>query len=280
VWELLLAGIKTGNAEKTIEMCISALRAGTVPLSYFWERMTIPILIFLSLSSLFNFSLFIIIPKYLDMFFEFESGHIPVVLQFIYRHSIQFLIFFNGAVLAGIVLALFLSFPRLYRNNNFLVWLRERILLLIPIVRTSYKSELTAAFFSSLFILLEKGMPETEAVDYYDKICTSGWIKKKCRKIKTYMDKGLSIQDSAHETFKSDRYTRIYSKTLTAVKDKAFLASIENFALIMKNQSERNIYIMAQIIPPVVVLMYGALVGLLVVSFIYPIFSLPFGILW
>jgi type IV pilus assembly protein PilC len=269
---LIRAGERSGNLTAVLEM-ISTYSTRILDLR---ERVMLALIyptfvvgvIFLALINIF----FEIIPTFESIFDEF-GGKLPAPTQFLVNVS-HFLRTYpaeiGGALVIALVVAVALRIG--LRTNTTGRGLLDRMRERVPIIGRTFRTVSLARFSKALGLMLDAGVPMTEALDLAGAASANEHLRNKVREASVHVAQGDRLADALSDT----RYfPHSYLWFLANGESRGQLPST---LVELSETSERQVSVrddmMTHLITPVTVVVLGGFVTFVVVAMYLPIFTL------
>jgi len=273
IWDTVITGIETGNIDSSLESALSVLEAGHKETEFFWNRLIYSSGQFVVLLPIQQLIAWAIIPKFNCMFEEMGID-LPLfsrLISWTFNTIVYANIVLSGCIAAMIILVILRWIGKKDRIV-FNIW--EKIFMTVPFLGKAYRNELISSFFSSAGLLLEKGLSEKETVVRLKNIHFSPWLERKYTKIFECMEQGYVLSEAAKMVFKGNKPVERYSVLLTLRSYDSYIPALKNMADIIRTENEIAVVKAGQIIPPVILIMYGILLGFFAISVFYPFIAI------
>ena len=155
-----------------------------------------------------------------------------------------------------------------------LAW--DRLRLRIPGYGRVIRHRFYAQFSRTLGTLMENGVPLLRSLDLVTEIADNRFLESKLREVRRAVVDGatLSAALSAQELF-PDLFT-----DMMAVGEQTghFAETMQTIADVYERELDRNVAIISQVIPPIIIVMIALVVGLVVYSILSAVFEMTHGL--
>ena len=155
-----------------------------------------------------------------------------------------------------------------------LAW--HRLRLRIPGYGRVIRHRFYAQFSRTLGTLMENGVPLLRSLDLVTEIADNRFLESKLREVRRAVVDGatLSAALSAQELF-PDLFT-----DMMAVGEQTghFAETMQTIADVYERELDRNVAIISQVIPPIIIVMIALVVGLVVYSILSAVFEMTHGL--
>jgi len=212
--------------------------------------------------------IFYILPKLDDLFSSFDN--VPVFTQFLMDLSE----FVRGNIFlmlgGGIV---WLVSYKIFMKSKWGIYIKEYLSLHFPIVKDLTQKNVLTTFSRTLGILLESGLPIVHAIEISAETIENGFYSKSLVKISQSVKGGNTLASAL------DKYPELYPKTYTKmIEIGEKTGSLEDNLLYLHEFYTEEVKDMADnlttLLEPILLVFIGAMIGLLALSVVTPIYQL------
>ena len=233
-----------------------------------------PIFILIVAFGMTGFLIAFVVPK-ITAIFEDTGQRLPAITRFVLRLSDFFINHYLAILFIG--LALIVSLSLLYRLSRFFRLLIDGLLLHIPIIKTLIQNHELARFSYIFSIILDSGLPYTQAVQLSATTFSNEALRMRFEEAAKRVIEGNRLSDALHLS-KGVPLKRNFIQSLALGEESSEVASImKNLSQLYSEDNEDKIKILLTLLEPVMMLLIGAIVGMIVMAMLLPIFSMSLG---
>ena len=212
------------------------------------------------------FLLSFVIPRISEIFTDLGQS-LPLLTQVIVSLS-NLLANTWWLVVAIIISVIFLI--RKYRNREEYIIISERIKSKMPILSKIFNFKEIILFTKTLGFLMESGIPLIDAVGLSSSVVGSIRYRTKMRELAESLKEGGSLNKGLEGFLPQDVVDVISVGEESGNLDKALLKVSQNY----EKELDYNLKVATQLLEPLMILYVGAVVGVIVIAVLLPIFHL------
>jgi len=231
-----------------------------------------PSFILLIAVAMINFMLTTIIPKIVDMF-ESTGSELPastritLALSHFFQAYSGLMLLIATALVAGLVLS--------WKQNEKFGCFMDRLVLKIPLFGDMVVFMELGRFGRVMALLLQSGVPFTQALNYAAQTIGNRYLQKLFGKIASQIVEGKSFTQAVRENVKNKEIPNDFINAVALGEKSSHLAfSLKSLAELYARQNRDRIEVMLALLEPVLMLAIGGIIGFLVISMLLPIFSI------
>jgi len=212
--------------------------------------------------------IFYILPKLDALFSSFDN--IPAFTQFLMNLSA----FVQDNVVLMIVGSIVWSISyKLFMKSKWGIYVKEYLSLHFPIVKELTQKNVLTTFSRTLGILLESGLPIVKAIEISSETIENSFYSKSLVEISKLVKEGNTLASAL------DKYPGLYPKTYTKmIEIGEETGSLEDNLLYLHEFYTEEVKDMADnlttLLEPILLVFIGAMIGLLALSVVTPIYQL------
>jgi type IV pilus assembly protein PilC len=212
--------------------------------------------------------IFYILPKLDTLFSSFDN--VPAFTQFLMDLS-GFLR--ENAVMAVVVTVVFVIIYKIFMKSKAGVKVKEYFSLHFPVVKEITKKNTLTTFSRTLGILLESGLPIVKAIEISSETIGHGTYSR------ALIDVAKSVKEGNNLSSSLDKYPDLFPKTYTKmIEIGEETGSLEDNLLYLHEFYTEEVKDMAEnlttLLEPILLVFIGAMIGLLALSVVSPIYQL------
>ncbi len=236
--------------------------------SVLWAAFSYPVFLVFFSTAVVVFVLVVVFPKFADLFQEIRDALPPTTRLFmalsdLLRHQWPFVL--GGLAAAGAGLLAWLRRPQ---GAEF----AERVLLGTPGLRTVVVELQLVQFLSVMSLSLGNGVPMLDALRACREIVPGRRFRRFVERLETSVTEGRGVSPA----FQSERFLPALVPQMigTAEESGSLAAVMGRVADFYERELRKRLQTLAKIVEPALLVVMGAVVGLIVASLILPIFKL------
>ena len=212
------------------------------------------------------FLLSFVIPRISEIFTDLGQS-LPLLTQVIVSLS-NLLANTWWLVVAIIISVIFLI--RKYRNREEYIIISERIKSKMPILSKIFNFKEIILFTKTLGFLMESGIPLIDAVGLSSSVVGSIRYRTKMRELAESLKEGGSLSGGLEGFLPQDVVDVISVGEESGNLDRALIKVSQNY----EKELDYNLKVATQLLEPLMILFVGAVVGVIVIAVLLPIFNL------
>jgi len=238
------------------------------------SALTYPLFIFIVAMSMTGFLITFVVPKITGIFQDTHQ-ELPPVTKFVLSLSD----FFSNHYIA-IFVSIFLSialFQLLYRFIEPFGFLIDRTLLKLPIFGSLIQNHELARFAYILSLMLNSGVSYAQAIILASSTFSNRALKSKFKEASIKVEEGNRLSN-ALQMVGGVKLKRNFLQSLALGEDSSEVSSVMfNLSKLYSEENEDRIKMLLSLLEPIMMLLIGAIVGVIVMAMLLPIFSMSLG---
>lgn len=220
----------------------------------------VTVIIFLAL-------IFVVIPKFEDIFKNLNVDSIPTLTKIIFGVS-SFIRHYYLLLLLGIVSVIFVFYLLLKSNSMF----KDRMKLKLPVIKTYNKWLIISRFTRSLSMMYTKGISLTDAFIESSIIINNKYLLEKLNNVSENVHRGVSLSKAL---IKIKFFPSLFIELIT-VGEKSnkvgdILVTLSDY---YEKEAENRLNKISQTIEPIIIIFISLVVMLVVLSIFVPMFGM------
>lgn len=265
---MVKAGETGGVLNEILERLIEYLEGAEELRNYFISSLIYPVILAVVAGASIIIMITFVIPKFADIF-ENAGAPIPLPMQ-IMLGAADFLTSYWWLILLGAAGAWFLFKKRLNTEEGRLAW--DRWLLKMPLLGSLFQKLEVARFSRTLGTLLNSAVPLIQSINIVKEIVGNLAIASTMDRIKSGVKKGEGLATPIREAgiFPAFALHLLEVGEETGRLDTMLLQIADTYDRELRTALKRVI----ALFEPVIILVMGLIIGLMVVSMLYSIFSI------
>jgi type IV pilus assembly protein PilC len=209
-----------------------------------------------------------ILPRFTTIFSQFHIK-LPFITELLIK--ISDLVNNNFLLLVGFMVAIIVAFIK-FRQSDKGKQILDRIKLIIPLIKGLVLYAVLERFSSTVYILLESGVPITYTLDVAAKSSGNSVIGKDIERVRDNVKKGKSFAD---ELEKVEFFPPLISEIAKVGEEAGNMPEMfekisEHYQLQLTTKMER----LVAAFEPLVIFLLGGMIGVVVIALFMPIFKL------
>ena len=167
-------------------------------------------------------------------------------------------------------ISLIILFYKIKTSSNVKFYI-EKIQLKIPFIKNITQLVITTKFSRAFYILIKSGIEITQAIEISSQVIDNGILYNEISKCKKYIKNGNTISKSLNlvETFPSLFINMITIGEESGSLDKTLSSITKFYEQELENKIEQGM----KIIEPVIIIMVAAVIGVLIIGMLLPMFD-------
>jgi len=267
---LIRAGEASGNLEKIFEELSESLAKQKALTDQIRSALIYPVILLVGSSLILIFLVTFALPKIARVFIE--SGFQPPLFSKIV-FGVGLFISDNLFYILGVLVVLAIVFVRFYLSSLIFKKFLFDIITRVPIIREVLRKTALQRFAATLSALIRAGMPITEALEITaDAVGNFELRESLIRVSKEGLARGLTLG----EAFRRERFFPRTVVNLMAISERTgrideVLVTLSDFYI---KEIDSSIKALVSFLEPVLLLFIGAIIGIIALSIIVPIYQL------
>jgi len=264
----LRSGERTGNLAGVVERYITYLKRILEVKRRLKGAIVYPLFLIGVTVALLSFLLVYVVPKFAEIYEDFESELPAATLILINLTGIikSYLIYF----LLGLVAAIFL-FRTWYRSEKGRA-AADRLVLKLPIAGDIVRGYYVSAITRTLGTVLAGGIPMLEALEMVSRSITNRDYSNKLNDVKARVSEGMSLSDAMEQNELMSQMTLRMVDVGEATG--ALEVMLDDISSFYEDELNQRLNRVTSLIEPVIMLGMGLIVGSIVVSMYLPILQI------
>jgi len=265
---LIEAGEQSGNLEIIFKKLAKEFENRHSLLSKVKSAMIYPITIFVIMVLVVVFIMLFVIPQIKDAFSEF-GAKLPGITLLLIAVS-EFMVNFYYVWILGLIILVFASRLLLVSEGGKRLW--HQVQLKIPVLGSLLTKIQTGNFARIFELLLSSGVPILKALELTEKSMTNIWFKDEVRVIHDAVQRGINI---AEPLLQSKYFPPILAYMVNVGQETGNLDEVlQKLVQYYDVEIEETTKQLSSMLEPVMLVLMGAIVGVIVVAVYWPIFKL------
>ena len=267
---LIRAGEASGNLEKIFEELSESLAKQKALTDQIRSALIYPVILLVGSSLILIFLVTFALPKIAKVFIE--SGFQPPLFSKIV-FGVGLFISDNLFYILGVLVVLAIVFVRFYLSSLIFKKFLFDIITRVPIIREVLKKTALQRFAATLSALIRAGMPITEALEITAGAVGNFELRESLIRVsKEGLARGLTLG----EAFRRERFFPRTVVNLMAISERTgrideVLVTLSDFYI---KEIDSSIKALVSFLEPVLLLFIGAIIGVIALSIIVPIYQL------
>ncbi len=215
-----------------------------------------------------------VIPKFLEVIEESGGGMLPLPTRMLKATSDFLIAGPGGLVVVGVIVLVIFGFMRASKTADGRRWI-DRLKLRLPVAGSVIRLAIIARFARTLGTLTKGGVPILSALEMVREVVGNTVFRAALEQAQKGVREGASLADQLGRSgeFPPAVVDMVAVGEEGGSVDSALLRVADTF----DRDVENNIDMLMSLLEPVMILVMGALVGLIVAAMILPIFELSSG---
>ncbi|UWQ00400.1 type II secretion system F family protein [Aliiroseovarius crassostreae] len=264
----LQIGMSSGDLDMALERYETDLSTRIELRRKFRKAMTYPLFLLGLLAVVLVVLFTLILPNFVDLYSEF-GAELPWATQFLIR-AVETTPLWGGAIIAGTGLS-WLGMNLLGRTTSGRRWL-DQITLSFPLYGPLQREGYMVQLASGLSLLLHSGMPLKSAIDLMANTLPNTVLVAALHQIGAGLNTGRRFSDLCHE---NGLFTGAGEGLLRAGERTGALAQmLHHIARLHEQDLGDRVDVVTSLIEPVLMVLVGAVIGVIVIVVYLPIFGI------
>lgn len=267
VIQLVKVGEQTGTLELVLERASKQLERRRLLLTQLMTALAYPALVLVAAIAITIYLIVVVIPE-LQKFLAALGRELPAMTQnlldistFVQTYGIQILVGIAIGIVASILLYL-------WPPSRFVI---DRIMLRIPIIGPVFRLAGTAAFSSSMSVLLRSGITVLEALRTVEQLHANRYLRDVLTRARDSVIQGSSLATPLATKW---AYMPMLPKMIAVAESTGELDEIlEHVAKFHEDQLQASIRRLSALIEPAIIMVIGAIVGYVYIAFFVALFA-------
>ncbi len=266
------SGEASGNLPRSLEYLEKHIERNAQFKSKLIGAMVYPLFIVFVFSFVVGFLLFYVIPDMVEMLEDID-GDMPAITQFVISTSDFFIDW--GILVVISIIAFTIGLKRALKKKK-IKEVFDRGLLRVPIIGTFSKKIYITYFSESMATLVSSGLDIVKALEITENIVGNEVYKKIVAETKRDVKEGKSISMSLK---KHPKYfpSLVVQMIIVGEKTGNMKKILGSIVLFYRDQIERSSDSFVKVVEPTLIIILGAMVGVLVISILLPIYNIGMG---
>lgn len=262
------AGVKNGQLPATLLNLSHHLRLVAETRRLLIEALTYPAIVLVLALGVFCAVLMLIVPQFGDIFEDFGVRLPALTLSMIaLSQALPQLLIAAAAIILGVAILLFVL-----RLSPTGLWLRERMILGIPILGSMIRNSLRARFLRAMAFAVDSGMPLPDALRLSAGATGSPTLSREADGVAAHVDRGGALEEACRDTSLIPAMFGYFvgvSSDLASLRDGLIQMSKAYESRAVHSQS-----VLRGWVAPLAVLAVGLAIGLLILALFMPLVQL------
>ncbi len=269
---LVRAGESSGNLDVILNRLATTMESDRELRQKFKSAMIYPAIIFIAMFGVFILMMVLVVPQLADMY---ESMNIALPLPTRVMIAASEFMTNNLIFLAFILVGLVIGF-RYFKSTDFGDNLFTEISFRFPVFGKINRSKEVTSFSRTLSLLLSSAIPIVEGLHIVSNVVDSADMKKATEGAASYVEKGNSLSDY----FRASKVFPPLLGQMSGVGEETGKMDevLERVADYYEGETSAAIENLSAALEPMILVLLGAMVGILIVSIITPIYELTTSI--
>ncbi len=271
-----IGAIESGEASGNLPRSLEYLEKHTERNAQFKSKligaMVYPLFIVFVFSFVVGFLLFYVIPDMVEMLDEID-GEMPAITQLVISTSDFFI---NWGLFVILFFIAFVAGFRRGLKDKRIKTVLDKGLLKLPLLGGFSKKIYLTYFSESMATLVSSGLDVVKALDITENIIGNEVYKKIVAETKKDVKEGKSISASLK---KHPQYfpSLVVQMIIVGEKTGNMKKILDSIVLFYRDQIERSSDTYVKVVEPTLIIILGAMVGVLVISILLPIYNIGMG---
>lgn len=229
---------------------------------------TYPIILGIMIVAIVIFLMNGIVPQFQEMFVSMGAD-LPFITQMLI--NVSDFVRQNGLILALVLVLLILGI-RFYVKTEKGRYHIDRLTISLPVISEVYTKVVTARFARSMSILLNSGISLMQSFDIIDSLISNGVVLERFKECKESVSLGYTYSSSLE---KMNFFPSILLNMVAAGEKAGSLGEVfEKTSSFFDDEADREIDTMIKLIEPVMLVIAGAVIVLVFLSIMLPMFDM------